>query len=124
MPLRKWSTFAVLLVALTGTAACATSSAVSSGESLNVQLRVDNNLPNIVGLTVYLMSDNGTRRSLGPVESNREAAYDRTLRAGTYQLIATRVGQPDIESERFRLDTDNLVVIWAVAQNQLTFIER
>jgi hypothetical protein len=74
-------------------------------------------------VSLYLLSDTGARRSLGPVESNRKAVYNRTLRAGDYQLIATRVGQEDLVSERFRVDTP-VVVSWSLAQNQLTFAER
>lgn len=113
---------AVLLAfAVTG---CATGSSVASGEALSVQLQIDNNLRGITGVSVYLLSDTGGRRSLGPLESNNKATFDRSLRAGDYQLLATRVGAEDILSERFRVDTDNLVVIWAIAQNQLTFGER
>ena len=114
---------AALLLTLTITG-CATTSAVASGEELSVQLQIDNNLPGITGVSVYLLSDRGSRRSLGPLESNDKATYDRTLRAGDYQLLATRVGGDDILSERFRLDSDNVVVIWALAQNQLTFAQR
>src|SRR5690606_32854362 len=111
----------VAMIAFTG---CATSSAVASGESMNVQIQVDNNLRGITGVSVYLLSDNGSRRSLGPVESNDRNSYDRTIRAGDYQLLATRIGGDDILSERFRVDTDGLVVIWALSQNQLTFGQR
>lgn len=124
MPLRKLSTVAVLFIALIAYAGCATSSAVSSGETLNVQLQVDNNLRNIQGVSIYLVSNTGARRSLGPVESNRKASYDRAIRAGDYHLLATRLGEPDIVSEMFRVDTDNLIVIWSLAQNQLTFGQR
>lgn len=103
---------------------CATSSAANSGEVLNVQIQVDNNLRGITGVSIYLLSDTGSRRSLGPVESNDRVAYDHTLPFGDYQLVATRVGGEDIVSQRFRVDTDGLVVIWALAQNQLTFGQR
>ncbi|HSK17562.1 MAG TPA: hypothetical protein VK912_00370 [Longimicrobiales bacterium] len=111
----------LLALAVTG---CATGSSVATGEALSVQLQIDNNLRGITGVSVYLLSDTGGRRSLGPLESNNKASFDRSLRAGDYQLLATRVGAEDILSERFRVDTDNLVVIWAIAQNQLTFGER
>jgi hypothetical protein len=123
MPRRKTWTFATLIVALIASAGCASSSAVSTGETMQVQLEVDNNLRGITGVSLYLLSDTGARRSLGPVESNRKALYNRTLRAGDYQLIATRVGQEDLVSERFRIDT-SVVVMWSLAQNQLTFVER
>lgn len=110
-----------VLLALTG---CATGSAASSGEMLNVQIQVDNNLRGITGVSVYLLSDTGARRSLGPVESNDRVAYNRVMRFGDYQLLATRVGGEDIVSQRFRVDTDGLVVIWALSQNQLTFAQR
>ena len=124
MQLRRIPSFAVMLIVLLTVAGCATSSAVATGETLDVQLQVDNNLRDITGVSVYLLTDTGARRSLGPIESNRQGAYNRTLRAGTYQLMATRVGGADILSERFRIDTDNLIVIWAIAQNQITFGER
>jgi hypothetical protein len=115
---------AALLVVVAVFASCATSSSVATGEALSVRLQVDNNLRGITGVTVYLLSDTGGRRSLGNIESNERQTYDRSLRAGDYQLVASRVGADDIISERFRVDTDNLVVIWALAQNQLTFAER
>ena len=112
------------LFALIVLAGCATSSSVATGEAMTVQIQVDNNLRGITGVSVYLLSDRGGRRSLGPLESNTRGTYDRELRSGDYQLVASRVGGDDIISERFRVDTDNLVVIWAIAQNQLTFGER
>ncbi|HSJ31806.1 MAG TPA: hypothetical protein VK933_10250 [Longimicrobiales bacterium] len=111
----------LLALAVTG---CATGSSVASGDALSVQLQIDNNLRGITGVSVYLLSDTGGRRSLGPLESNNKATFDRSLRAGDYQLLATRVGAEDILSERFRIDTDNIIVIWAIAQNQLTFAQR
>jgi hypothetical protein len=111
----------LLALAVTG---CATGSSVASGDALSVQLQIDNNLRGITGVSVYLLSDTGGRRSLGPLESNNKATFDRSLRAGDYQLLATRVGAEDILSERFRIDTDNIIVIWAIAQNQLTFGQR
>ena len=111
----------LLALAVTG---CATGSSVASGDALSVQLQIDNNLRGITGVSVYLLSDTGGRRSLGPLESNNKATFDRSLRAGDYQLLATRVGAEDILSERFRVDTDNIIVIWAIAQNQLTFGQR
>jgi hypothetical protein len=124
MQRRNFPGLAASLIALIAFTGCATSSAVATGEAMNVQIQVDNNLRGITGVSVYLVSDNGGRRSLGPVESNDRNTYDRTLRAGDYQLQATRVGADDILSERFRVDTDGLVVIWALSQNQLTFGQR
>lgn len=124
MQRRIFLTLISSLVVLTAAAGCATSSSVATGDAMNVQIQVDNNLRGITGVSVYLLSDRGGRRSLGPLESNNRATYDRELRAGDYQLVASRVGGEDIVSERFRVDTDNLVVIWAIAQNQLTFGER
>lgn len=121
---RRFMTLAAPLAALLAVAGCATSSAVADGDALNVQIQVDNNLRGITGVSIYLLSDTGGRRSLGPLESNQRNSYDRSLRSGDYQLVASRVGGEDIVSERFRVDTDNLVVIWALAQNQLTFGQR
>jgi hypothetical protein len=63
----------------------------------------------------------GVRRSLGPIESNDDASFERTLRPGIYQLIAARSGASDIVSEPFRIDADGVVVSWSLARNQLTF---
>lgn len=124
MRIRRIPTFAIMLTALMALAGCATSSAVVSGDTLNVQLEVDNNLRDIADVSVYLLTDTGARRSLGPIESHRQGSYNRSVRAGTYQLLATRVGGDDILSERFRIDANNLIVIWAIGQNQITFGER
>ena len=104
-------------------AACA-SSGGGSAATYNVQIRVDNNLQGITGISAYLFTETGSRRSLGPVESNRTGTFDRSLRQGDYYLSGTRVGNPDIVSERFRVDTDSLVVMWNVALNQVTFGRR
>ena len=117
---RRLLSFFVLMLALAA-GACATSQNVATGAQLNVQLQVDNNLPGITGTSVYLMTEAGSRRSLGPVESNRRVSFDRELRAGTYFLLATQVGDTDITSERFRIDTDGTVVMWNLSANQLAF---
>lgn len=106
------------------TAACATSQNVATGAELTVQLQIDNNLPGITGTSVYLLTEAGNRRSLGPVESNRRVNFDRELRAGTYYFVATRVGQEDLTSERFRIDTDGTIVMWNMSANQVTFATR
>lgn len=124
MQRRIFLNLASTLLALTVFAGCATTSSVATGEVMNVQLQVDNNLSGITGVSVYLLSDTGGRRSLGPLESNKRESYDRELRAGDYQLLATRVGGEDILSERFRVDSDGLVILWALAQNQLSFGQR
>jgi hypothetical protein len=112
-----------IIIALAATA-CATSQNVATGAQLSVQFQVDNNLINIGGTTVYLITESGSRRSLGPVETNRRVNFDRSVRAGTYYLAATRIGQSDLTSERFRLDTDGTIVIWSMNQNQLSFGQR
>jgi hypothetical protein len=123
MRFRKFSMLALALVA-TMSAGCATGGAVASGESLAVQFQINNNLQGIQGISAYVVTETGQRRSLGPVESNREATFERSLRANTYYLVATRVSQPDIVSERFRLDASNVTVVWALGQNQITLQQR
>ncbi|HEX2166544.1 MAG TPA: hypothetical protein VHG09_04840 [Longimicrobiales bacterium] len=124
MQRRKFFSLAASIAVLLTFTGCAARSAADPGEMLNVQIQVDNNLRGITGVSIYLLSDTGARRSLGPVESNDRVAYDRMLSFGDYQLIATRVGAEDIVSQRFRVDTDGLVVVWALSQNQLTFAQR
>ena len=102
-------------------AGCATSSSVATGETFDVRLRIDNDLRDISGVTAYVRSEAGVRRSLGPIESNADATFERTLRPGIYQLIAARSGAPDIISEPFRIDAAGMVVSWSLARNQLTF---
>lgn len=123
MQLRRLTAAAstALALVLIATGGCATSSAVGGGEQLNVQFVVNNNLPGISGVTVYIVSESGGRRSLGPVNSGQRQTYARALRAGDYHLVASRVGAEDITSDRFRLDTDNFMVTWVLQQNQLTF---
>jgi hypothetical protein len=123
MRVRKISMLVLALAAL-GSAGCATGGAVASGEALNVQFQIDNNLQGIQGVSTYVVTESGQRRSLGPIESNRQATFDRSLRANTYYLVATRVGGNEITSERFRLDTDNITVVWVLGQNQITFRQR
>lgn len=115
-----------LLVALVtlAAAACATSQNVATGAQLSVQFQVDNNMPNLTGTTVYVVTETGSRRSLGPVESNKRVTFDRSLRAGTYYFSATRIGNTDLVSERFRLDTDGTIVFWNMNANQISFAER
>lgn len=106
---------------LIGAAACA-QSAVSSGQVLDVTFEIDNNLPNIAGVSAYVVTETGSRRSLGPIESNQRGTFNRSLRAGTYYLLAGRVGADDIASERFRLDTDSITVMWNLSANQIVFV--
>jgi hypothetical protein len=123
MQFRKISLLGLALVAALS-AGCATGGAVASGETLSVQIQINNNLQGIQGVSAYLVTETGQRRSLGPVESNRQVTFDRSVRANTYYLVATRVGQSDLVSERFRLDASNMTVVWALGQNQITLQQR
>lgn len=109
----------LLLCAVPG---CATGGA--AGDAISVQLQVNNDLSGITGVVVHLVTEAGIRRTLGPVESNRVGEFQRNLRLGDYAFIATRVGGPDIVSERFRVDDPNVVVTWNIQSNQLTFTRR
>jgi hypothetical protein len=111
---------AALMLTLIGSG-CVTSGAVASGQELAVTIEIENNLPGLVGITTYIVTETGSRRSLGPINSNQRQAYERTLRAGNYYLVASRVGAADIQSERFRLDTTPVGVSWNVMANQLAF---
>jgi predicted polyphosphate/ATP-dependent NAD kinase len=114
----------VLLLALTAAGAAACASGGGGGTAHDVTIEIDNNLPMIAGVSAYLVTSTGGRRSLGPVESNRTATFQRNLRTGDYQLLATRVGVPeDIISERFRVDTA-AVVSWNMSANQITIRTR
>lgn len=119
MHIRTFGCSALLLLAL-GAGACA-SSAVATGQDLAVTIEIDNNLPDLQGITAFITTDTGSRRSLGPVNSNQRLTIERTLRAGTYYLVASRVGATDIQSERFRLDSSPVMVFWNVNANQVTF---
>jgi hypothetical protein len=118
--LRKLNYVTALTLVLAGSS-CTTSGAVATGQDLAVTLQVENNLPGLVGITAYVVTDTGNRRSLGPVNSNQRQTFERTLRAGTYFLVASRVGGAEIQSERFRLDTSPVSVAWNVNANQLSF---
>ena len=120
MQTRKRWYFAALMLALLGSG-CVTSGAVASGQELAVTLEIENNLPGLVGISTFIVTETGARRSLGPINSNQRQAFERTLRAGNYYLVATRVGGTDILSERFRLDTTPIGVTWNVMANQLSF---
>ena len=120
MSLRKLSYLASLLLVLVGTG-CTTSGAVATGQDLAVTLVVENNLPGLVGVSAFIVTETGSRRSLGPVNSNQRQTFERTLRAGNYQLLVTRAGGADIQSERFRLDTTPVSVSWNINANQLSF---
>jgi hypothetical protein len=120
MQTRKLWYGAALLVALCA-GGCTTSGNVATGQDLAVTLDVQNNLPGLVGITAFIVTETGSRRSLGPVNSNQRQAFERTLRAGTYYLVASRVGASEIQSERFRLDTSPIAVSWNVMANQLSF---
>jgi hypothetical protein len=114
--------FAAAVALLAG--GCATA-AESTAEPIPVEFRVDNNMPGIGGVSAYLMTESGTRRLLGPIESNQTGAFQRAVNPGaTYTLIIGRVGSQDLVSERFRIEPDVAVVIWNVRANQLTFGRR
>jgi hypothetical protein len=120
MRTRKLATLFVALLAVIGAAACASSTGTAA-ERHDVTIVIDNNLSNIAGVSAYLVTETSARRSLGPVESNQRGSFDRSLPTGTYYLIATRISNPDLISERFRIDTDSMVIMWSMAANQITF---
>ena len=112
---------AVALMTAVAVGGCRTSSAVATGQNLDVTIEIDNNLPGLTGITAFIITETGARRSLGPVNSNQRLSFERSLRAGNYTLVASRVGGADIVSERFRLDSSPVSVFWNVNVNQLTF---
>lgn len=113
----------LLTLCLLFAAGCATTGS-GGGDANTVYLQVQNNLTGLTGVTVYLVGDGGTRRTLGPVESNRTAEYTRDLRTGNYTLVASRAGGADIVSEQFRVDQPGTVVHWSMLANQISFSRR
>jgi len=120
MRTRKLAAMLIAIAVLFGVAACATGTGVAADRH-DVTIIIDNNLSRIAGISAYLVTETSARRSLGPVESNEKGTFDRSLPTGTYYLIATRVSNPDLISERFRIDTDSVVVVWNMASNQIAF---
>jgi hypothetical protein len=96
----------------------------TAADAVSVQIQVDNNLPGITGVVVYLVPQSGGRRSLGPVESNRVGTFDRNLRRGAYSFLASRVGAPDLISDTFRVDDGDVIVTWHMNTNQISFTRR
>jgi hypothetical protein len=120
---RAGSILTLLLLLVVG--GCASGGAGSTAaDAVSVQIQVDNNLPGITGVVVYLIPQSGGRRSLGPVESNRVGTFDRNLRRGSYTFLASRVGAPDLVSDTFRVDDGDVIVTWHMNTNQVSFSQR
>jgi hypothetical protein len=120
---RAGSILTLLLLLVVG--GCASGGAGgTAADAVSVQIQVDNNLPGITGVVVYLIPQSGGRRSLGPVESNRVGSFDRNLRRGAYTFLASRVGAPDLVSDTFRIDDGDIVVTWHMNTNQISFSQR
>ena len=109
--------FALLATTLTG---CASGGAGGTGEAgaadPTVAFEIDNNLSGITGVTAYLVRDNGIRRTLGPVESGRKAAFSQAVRPGTYTLLVRSVGS-ELQSERIRIDAGTAMIAWDLRAN-------
>src|SRR5688572_17291472 len=75
MQSRKLWYFAALMIALLGSG-CVTSGAVASRQDLAVTLEIENNLPGLIGISTFIVTETGARRSLGPINSNQRQAFE------------------------------------------------
>ena len=97
------ATVLALVFVMTGCAAKAADTADISagGATYPVNIIVDNALPNLQAITVYISRESGGRQLLGSVESGRKQTFTYNATNGVHTLHARRgAGQQDIVSDK------------------------
>lgn len=113
--------FPALLLAVL-LAACATAGNSSRAAGGDVVVRVDNNLIPPAALTVYMVSETGTRRLIGNVspQQNATLSFDPLAASGRYRLVARTTAGAEIASTPFTLTTGDAAVNWDLRSNIAT----
>ena len=115
--LRPLLAFALVLLA----GACATTSGRGgeAGSSEAVQVEVENTVTPALDLTVYLVSEAGTRRLLGSVPPGRTVTltFNGFAGSGLYRLLARPTGGREVLSNTFSFTGPGSTIRWNLISN-------
>lgn len=120
---------AMLLLALLAAAGCASGSGGWRGADTDVveegavAVTVNNNLVPPATLTIYIVSDTGTRRRLGAVSPSRTEtfSFESSIATATYRLVAEVDAGRDIASNPFTLTNTTAGLTWNLQANLISF---
>jgi hypothetical protein len=99
MPLRRFAAALALLLSTALAGACATFGQGGAPTESQVTVRVENNLIPPTSLTIYAITDRGTRRLLGSVNpSDTQTLHFEAGPGGQYRILARTTGGREILS--------------------------
>lgn len=120
-----WGRMAVALVLVAVTTACAGKMARSDAVREGVSIRVNNNVIPPTSLTVYAVSETGSRQILGSVSPSgaKTFSYDPVaLSSSRFRLLARTTTGAELVSQPFTL-TGTTGLEWEVNTNSIRFFE-
>lgn len=103
--------------------ACASGGGMDAGGDENeATLQVENNLLPPTSLSVYLVSDVGTRRMIGSVSPSqtRNLSINLVQYEGEYRLVAETTSGNDIASRTFYIGGNIGTISWDLNSNLVT----
>ena len=114
------------LIPLLVLAACAKPKrAVDTNPSAEIVVAVTNDQSPPTAVSVYMVSENGSRRLLGtvPPASNRTFRYAPVSNTGQFQLVAQAAGEAGVASQPFTLSRTS-AVSWSLRNNIIQFLDQ
>lgn len=123
-PLRRFLSLLVLPLALAlGACASAGGGAMGAGAEGAVTVEVQNNLIPPTSLSVYAVSDTGTRRLVGVVQpsATRTLTFDPVAVSGQYYFVAEGTSGDEIRSNPITLGRGD-TVRWNLSANLVTTV--
>lgn len=117
---------AAALAAAIGLVGCASLRGRTEGPTVPITLEVQNNLALPTDLTVYAVTQSGTRTLLGdvPPASTKSFTFKPVSFSEPYRLLATRPLRRGISSQVFTVGSDMTgKIIWTLSPNIVGFEE-
>jgi hypothetical protein len=115
------------LMATTAIGACASSHARRGGQQeQQIIVHLTNNLTPPSDVTVYAVSQDGTRRLLGDVPPNKDRALkvpSEIFPGTSFRIVAERTQGRPIVSQPITASSDNLIIDWDLQMNAVWFPE-
>jgi hypothetical protein len=115
---------AMALMATTAIGACASGHSQKGGGGQQIIVHLTNNLAPPSDVTVYAVSQDGTRRLLGDVPPNK----DRTLKipsdifpGTTFRIVAQRTAGRSITSQPITATSGGQIIDWDLQTNAIWF---
>ncbi|HEX6533308.1 MAG TPA: hypothetical protein VF041_01855 [Gemmatimonadaceae bacterium] len=98
---------------------------VVTNPSAEVVVAVTNDQSPPAAVSVYMLSEDGSRRLLGtvPPASNRTFRYAPVSNTGQFRLVAQTAGESDIASQPFTLARTS-AVSWSLRNNIIQFLDQ